>query len=67
MDRDAMVGALRASDEDWDFIVVGGGATGLGVAIDAASRGYRVASRDTAPYEAAAVVVVNPWLNSTVP
>lgn len=26
---------------DWDFIVVGGGATGLGVAIDAASRGYR--------------------------
>ncbi len=26
---------------DWDMIVVGGGATGLGVAIDAASRGYR--------------------------
>lgn len=37
------------------------------IAAIAASRGYRVASRDTAPYEAAAVVVVNPWLNSTVP
>jgi glycerol-3-phosphate dehydrogenase len=24
----------------WDFIIVGGGATGLGVAVDAASRGY---------------------------
>ena len=36
-----MLRALRAPDDDWDFIVVGGGATGLGVAIDAASRGYR--------------------------
>jgi glycerol-3-phosphate dehydrogenase len=26
----------------WDLIVIGGGATGLGVAVDAASRGYRV-------------------------
>ena len=42
MDREAMLGALRASGEPWDFIVVGGGATGLGVAIDAASRGYEV-------------------------
>src|SRR5213075_1066902 len=25
----------------WDTIVIGGGATGLGVAVDAASRGYR--------------------------
>lgn len=27
----------------------------------AASRGFMVASRDTAPYEAASVVVINPW------
>jgi glycerol-3-phosphate dehydrogenase len=40
MNRDGMVAALDR-DEVWDFIVVGGGATGLGVAIDAASRGYR--------------------------
>src|SRR6476659_11157297 len=25
----------------WDLIIIGGGATGLGVAVDAASRGYR--------------------------
>ncbi|PWU05568.1 MAG: FAD-dependent oxidoreductase [Terriglobia bacterium] len=33
---------LRAQPPPWDMIVVGGGATGVGVAIDAASRGYAV-------------------------
>jgi glycerol-3-phosphate dehydrogenase len=33
---------LRAHAGPWDMIVVGGGATGAGVAIDAASRGYDV-------------------------
>jgi glycerol-3-phosphate dehydrogenase len=34
---------LRQIDEEqgWDMIVVGGGATGLGTAVEAASRGYR--------------------------
>lgn len=27
--------------ENWDVIIIGGGATGLGTAVDAASRGYR--------------------------
>jgi glycerol-3-phosphate dehydrogenase len=40
MRRDRALAALD-HERDWDFIVVGGGATGLGVAIDAASRGYR--------------------------
>ena len=31
-----------AGREPWDFVVIGGGATGLGVAVDAASRGYDV-------------------------
>ena len=31
------------SEDQWDIIVVGGGATGLATAWDAASRGYRVA------------------------
>jgi glycerol-3-phosphate dehydrogenase len=31
-----------AQKEPWDFIVIGGGATGVGVAIDAAARGYRL-------------------------
>lgn len=39
--RDEMVSRLR--DEPFDVLVVGGGATGLGVAVDAASRGYRTA------------------------
>ena len=41
MDRSS---ALRRVDDErdpWDLIVVGGGATGLGVAVDSASRGYR--------------------------
>ncbi|HVS94872.1 MAG TPA: FAD-dependent oxidoreductase, partial [Puia sp.] len=35
---------LRRLDDvkEWDTIVIGGGATGLGVAVDAASRGFRV-------------------------
>src|SRR5580692_7524173 len=33
---------LQAHEGSWDLIVVGGGATGVGVAIDAASRGYDV-------------------------
>jgi len=36
--------ALRAlTDEEFDVVVVGGGITGAGVALDAASRGYSVA------------------------
>lgn len=41
MKRDDMVARLEAG-ETWDFLVIGGGATGLGVAVDAAARGYRV-------------------------
>jgi glycerol-3-phosphate dehydrogenase len=37
-----MLGRVRAHPQAWDMIVVGGGATGVGVAIDAASRGYDV-------------------------
>jgi glycerol-3-phosphate dehydrogenase len=33
---------LEAHPKSWDMIIVGGGATGVGVAIDAASRGYDV-------------------------
>lgn len=32
---------LKVNPDDWDFIIIGGGATGLGVAVDAASRGYK--------------------------
>ena len=42
MNRTEMYRRLRAHAGPWDMIVVGGGATGAGVAIDAASRGYEV-------------------------
>jgi glycerol-3-phosphate dehydrogenase len=34
---------LRAGSEMFDILIVGGGASGLGAAVDAAARGYRVA------------------------
>jgi glycerol-3-phosphate dehydrogenase len=37
-----MLERLHAEREPWDVIVVGGGATGVGTAVDAASRGYDV-------------------------
>lgn len=37
-----MLQQLRAQgDRPWDIVVIGGGATGAGVAVDAATRGYR--------------------------
>ena len=35
-----MLTALDA-EECWDIVIIGGGATGLGTAVDAATRGYR--------------------------
>src|SRR5580692_11360979 len=42
MNRAEMYHRLHAHAGLWDMIVVGGGATGAGVAIDGASRGYDV-------------------------
>jgi glycerol-3-phosphate dehydrogenase len=42
MRRELMLDRLRSA-EVFDVLVIGGGATGLGVAVEAASRGYRVA------------------------
>jgi glycerol-3-phosphate dehydrogenase len=41
MNRDQMLSRIKDSAQVWDCIVIGGGATGVGCAIDAASRGYR--------------------------
>lgn len=40
MDRSRGIEALSARQEPWDFVIIGGGATGLGCAVDAAARGY---------------------------
>jgi glycerol-3-phosphate dehydrogenase len=42
MDRAEAVKQLLARDSPWDMAVIGGGATGIGIAVDAASRGYSV-------------------------
>src|SRR5260370_20421156 len=42
MTRSEMTRRFGDHSGPWDMIVVGGGATGVGVAIDAASRGYDV-------------------------
>ncbi|QIW16096.1 FAD-dependent oxidoreductase [Pasteurellaceae bacterium RH1A] len=40
MQRNTQLAKLKQT-EKWDFIVIGGGASGLGTALDAASRGYK--------------------------
>jgi glycerol-3-phosphate dehydrogenase len=40
VDRSSAIENLR-SEHTWDIIVVGGGATGLGIAVDAAKRGFK--------------------------
>lgn len=41
MNRDATLKKIKRKVKVWDILVIGGGATGLGVAVDAASRGYK--------------------------
>ena len=41
MNREASIQFLKQNDIVWDMIVIGGGATGLGVALDATLRGYK--------------------------
>lgn len=43
MDRNDAVSRVFDGGETWDMVVIGGGATGVGIAVDAASRGYTVA------------------------
>jgi glycerol-3-phosphate dehydrogenase len=43
MDRAVFLQRVVECREPWDIAVIGGGATGVGIAVDAAARGYRVA------------------------
>src|ERR1700735_245869 len=42
MKREEMLARLEACTTPWDIVVIGGGATGAGIAVDAATRGYEV-------------------------
>ena len=42
MNRKELIGNLSSnSAENWDIIIIGGGATGLGIALDGSTRGYK--------------------------
>jgi glycerol-3-phosphate dehydrogenase len=42
MIRTQMLERVRTREKIWDFIIIGGGATGVGCAVDAAARGFDV-------------------------
>lgn len=50
MRREVFIDRIRDEDRPWDVIIIGGGATGLGTAVDAASRGYRTALLEQADF-----------------
>jgi glycerol-3-phosphate dehydrogenase len=41
---------LLEQEQLWDILIIGGGATGLGTALDAASRGYKTILLEQADY-----------------
>ncbi|WP_185864612.1 glycerol-3-phosphate dehydrogenase/oxidase [Blattabacterium cuenoti] len=41
LNRDRFLNILENEENVWDIIIIGGGATGLGIALDSASRGYK--------------------------
>ncbi len=50
MNRTETLARLSQDSDPWDLVVVGGGATGLSVALDAATRGYRTALLEQADF-----------------
>lgn len=42
MNREEMLGRAQERKKPWDILIVGGGATGMGAALDGASRGHAV-------------------------
>ena len=41
MVRVDQIKAIETAKEPWDIVIIGGGATGLGAALDGASRGHK--------------------------
>ncbi|MDQ8179639.1 glycerol-3-phosphate dehydrogenase/oxidase [Pelagicoccus sp. SDUM812005] len=50
MNRENALSTLRSQNEPFDILIVGGGATGLGTAVDAATRGHTVALIEQADF-----------------
>ena len=41
MNRTDQINAIKTAKEPWDIVIIGGGASGLGAALDGASRGHK--------------------------
>tara|TARA_R110002124_G_scaffold287339_1_gene473402 strand:+ start:1811 stop:3373 length:1563 start_codon:yes stop_codon:yes gene_type:complete len=50
MNRTESLNHIREYNDYWDILIIGGGATGLGCAVDAASRGYKTLLLDMADF-----------------
>jgi len=50
MKREHLVNQLKDHKQPWDVAVIGGGASGLGTALDAAARGYRTVLLEMADF-----------------
>ena len=61
MDRSKMISQLEDPSEVFDFLVIGGGATGIGIALDASTRGYRVALFEQSDFTKELPAVVRSW------
>src|SRR4051794_23484271 len=48
--RSKMIERLTEFSSKWDIVVIGGGATGLGIALDAASRGFKTVLLEQADF-----------------
>ncbi len=46
MKRKDFINTLKETNDYWDVLIIGGGATGLGCAVDSASRGYKTVLLD---------------------
>ena len=67
MNRQQSIDTIDVYDGYWDMLVIGGGATGLGCALDAASRGYRTLLVEQDDYLAAGIVMSWRLLRSSEP
>jgi glycerol-3-phosphate dehydrogenase len=50
MDRNLFLQTIARRREPWDIAIIGGGATGAGIAVDAAARGFAVALLEQADF-----------------
>src|ERR1044072_6518945 len=50
MNRPEMLDRALARIMPWDMLIIGGGATGAGIAVDAASRGYQILLLEQSDY-----------------